>query len=82
MVKRGDLPDASFCFTVEDENWQKREDGTYLRTINKIGDLFDVYLHPVEVYVYGKEIYKYWNSHFDELACCKYIYIVQQKSRP
>ena len=42
MVKRGDLTDASFCFTVEDENWQKREDGSYLRTINKIGDLFDV----------------------------------------
>ena len=42
MVKRGDLTDASFCFTVEDESWQKREDGTYLRTINKIGDLFDV----------------------------------------
>lgn len=42
MVKRGDLTDASFCFTVEDESWQKREDGSYLRTINKIGDLFDV----------------------------------------
>ena len=42
MVKRGDLTDASFCFTVEDESWQKRDDGSYLRTINKIGDLFDV----------------------------------------
>lgn len=42
MVKRGDLTDASFCFTVEDESWQKREDGSYLRTINKIGELFDV----------------------------------------
>ena len=42
MVKRGDLTDASFCFTVEDESRQKREDGSYLRTINKIGDLFDV----------------------------------------
>ena len=42
MVKRGDLTDSSFCFTVEDESWQKREDGSYLRTINKIGDLFDV----------------------------------------
>lgn len=42
MVKRGDLTDASFCFTVEDETWQKKEDGTYLRTINKIGDLYDV----------------------------------------
>lgn len=47
-----------------------------------IGDLFYVYLHPVKVYAYGKEIYKDWNSHFDELACCKYIYIVQQKPRP
>ena len=42
MVKRGDLTDASLCFIVEDESWQKREDGSYLRTINKIGDLFDV----------------------------------------
>ena len=32
--------------------------------------------------VYGKKIYKDWDSHFDKLAYCKYIYIVQQKQRP
>ena len=25
------------------------------------------------------KIYKDWSSYFDELACCKYIYILQQK---
>ena len=47
-----------------------------------ISDLFHVYLRPVKVYAYGKEIYKDWGSHFNKLAHCKYIYIVQQKPRP
>lgn len=46
-----------------------------------MGDLFYVYLHPVKVYTYGKEIYKDWNSYFDKLAHYKYIYTVQQKPR-
>ena len=53
----------------------------YLNVILLIEEFY-LYLHPVKVYAYDKEIYKDWNSHFDELTCCKYIHIVQQKSRP
>lgn len=41
-VKRGDYSQSSFAFTVQDESWTKEEDGTYLRTINKVGGLYDV----------------------------------------
>lgn len=41
-LKRGDYSQSSFAFTVQDETWTKEEDGTYLRTINKIGGLYDV----------------------------------------
>ena len=41
-LKRGDYSQSSFAFTVESESWAKEEDGRYLRTINKIGQLFDV----------------------------------------
>lgn len=41
-LKRGDYSQSSFAFTVESESWTKEEDGHYLRTINKIGGLYDV----------------------------------------
>ena len=41
-LKRGDYSQSSFAFTVEDEVWTKEADGTYLRTITKIGGLYDV----------------------------------------
>lgn len=43
-LKRGDITVSSFAFTVADggDSWTKRADGTYLRTINSIGELFDV----------------------------------------
>ena len=41
-LKRGDYSQSSFAFTVKDQTWTKEEDGTYLRTINKIGGLYDV----------------------------------------
>lgn len=41
-LKRGDYSQSSFSFTVESESWTKEEDGSYLRTINKIGNLYDV----------------------------------------
>ena len=41
-LRRGDYSQSSFAFTVESESWTKEEDGTYLRTINKIGGLYDV----------------------------------------
>ena len=41
-LKRGDYSESSFAFRVEDEQWTKEEDGTYLRTISKISGLYDV----------------------------------------
>ena len=41
-LRRGDYSQSSFAFTVADEQWTKESDGTYLRTINKIGGLYDV----------------------------------------
>ena len=41
-LKRGDYSQSSFAFTVDDEIWTKEADGTYLRTITKIGGLYDV----------------------------------------
>lgn len=42
MIKRSDINTCSFAFKVESDSWTKNEDGTYLRTINKIGKLFDI----------------------------------------
>ena len=33
-IKRGDISTSSFAFTVGKDNWTKRSDGRYLRTIN------------------------------------------------
>ena len=41
-LKRGDYSESSFAFRVQDEQWTKEEDGTYLRTISKISGLYDV----------------------------------------
>lgn len=41
-IKRGDITTSSFAFTVGKDNWEKREDGSYLRTIVSIQELFDV----------------------------------------
>ena len=35
-LKRGDITTSSFAFTVGKDNWEKREDGSYLRTIVSI----------------------------------------------
>lgn len=49
-IKRGDLSTCSFSFTISEggDEWVKREDGTYLRTITDIKQLFDVSIvwHP------------------------------------
>lgn len=42
-VKRGDIDECSFGFTIAKEKWEKR-DGVVYRTINKIGTLFDTSL--------------------------------------
>lgn len=41
-LKRGDIAESSFAFTVEKDNWERKEDGTYVRTIVQIGQLYDV----------------------------------------
>ena len=51
-LKRGDIRNSSFAFTVEKDSWEKKSDGTYLRRIQKIGQLFDV--SPVYFPAYSK----------------------------
>lgn len=41
-IKRGDITTSSFAFKCSDDSWEKREDGTYKRTINKFDKIFDV----------------------------------------
>lgn len=41
-IRRGDINASSFAFTVGSDSWEKQEDGSYLRTINSIKELFDV----------------------------------------
>ena len=61
-VRRGDVKESSFAFTVEKDTWEKKEDGTWKRTIHKIARLYDV--SPVynaaysqtSVYMRGKEL--------------------------
>ena len=40
-MKRGDITQSSFAFTVADDSWDTR-DGMDVRTINKVKRLFDV----------------------------------------
>lgn len=41
-LKRGDINQSSFAFTIEEDQWEKQTDGTYIRTIKKFKELFDV----------------------------------------
>lgn len=41
-LKRGDISTSSFAFSVGEDKWTKRSDGTYLRTTSNIKQLFDV----------------------------------------
>lgn len=41
-LKRGDISQSSFAFIVEDDDWKEDDEGRVVRTINKIGRLFDV----------------------------------------
>lgn len=60
-LKRGEVTESSFAFTVEKDTWEKKDDGSWKRTIQKIEQLFDV--SPVysaaysstSVYMRGKE---------------------------
>lgn len=60
-IRRGEICESSFAFTVEKDTWEKKSDGTWKRSIEKLGELFDV--SPVydgaysktSVYMRGKE---------------------------
>lgn len=60
-IRRGEIDQSSFCFLVESEKWEKKDDGTWKRSIEKISELFDI--SPVynaaysktSVYTRGKE---------------------------
>lgn len=41
-LRRGDITQSSFAFTVAEDSWAKQEDGSYIRTIKKFDRLFDV----------------------------------------
>ena len=41
-MKRGDITQSSFAFTVADDDWTTDEDGNNIRTIKKIERLYDV----------------------------------------
>lgn len=51
-IRRGDITKCSFAFSLPDndtcETWEKREDGTVVRTIMQIGALYDcaIVCHP------------------------------------
>ncbi len=41
-VQRGDINSSSFSFVVAEDEWERRGDGSYLRTILKFEQIFDV----------------------------------------
>lgn len=41
-LNRGDIAESSFAFTVDEETWTKKDDGTYIRAILKFERLYDV----------------------------------------
>ena len=41
-LKRGDINQSSFAFTVKEDTWERLDDGMVLRTVNKIERLYDV----------------------------------------
>lgn len=41
-LRRGDITSSSFAFVLEEDEWTKQDDGSYLRTIKKFRRLYDV----------------------------------------
>ena len=60
-IRRGEVSESSFCFDVEKDTWEKKKDGSWKRTVHKVGNLYDI--SPVynaaysktSVYLRGKE---------------------------
>ena len=42
LMERGDVTQSSFAFTIEEESWEERADGMLIRTVKKVGQLYDV----------------------------------------
>lgn len=61
-LRRGEINQSSFAFDVDSDKWERKSDGTWKRTINQLGHLYDV--SPVynaaysktSVYMRGKEV--------------------------
>lgn len=61
-LRRGEINQSSFAFTVREDKWTKREDGSWKRNIIQFDELYDV--SPVynaaysqtSVYMRGKEL--------------------------
>ena len=54
-LRRGDITQSSFAFTVKEDSWAKQDDGSYVRTIKKFDRLYDV--SPVfEPAYFGTEV--------------------------
>ena len=58
-LRRGDISTSSFAFTIGKDTWTKKEDGSYLRTINSFKKLFDV--SPVYKEAYPDTSVAYWH---------------------
>ena len=43
-VRRGDVDECSFAFTVESDTWEQKPEGSWKRTIHKFKQIFDVSL--------------------------------------
>lgn len=42
MMKRGDISQSSFAFTIREDSWEDLPDGRTLRHIRKVGKVYDV----------------------------------------
>lgn len=43
-IRRGDVDECSFAFTVESDTWEQKPEGTWKRTIHKFKEIYDVSL--------------------------------------
>ncbi len=71
-IRRGEVHQSSFAFDVEQDEWEKKSDDTWKRTIKRFGQLYDV--SPVynaaysktSVYLRGKEDKEKELKHIEE----------------
>ena len=49
-LRRGDVNQCSFAFSVDTDEWNKLDDGSYLRTIKKFDKLYDMSIVDTPAY--------------------------------